>query len=50
MSSMDISATTYGIRNAKDRSKIPEKLCEHIVNICEGNVPELPQLEWRFDI
>ena len=50
LSSMDISATTYGMRKAKDRSKIPEKLCEHIVNICEGNRPELPQLEWRFDI
>jgi hypothetical protein len=50
LSLMDISATTYGIRNPKERSKIPEQLCEHIVNICEGNRPELPQLEWRFDL
>jgi hypothetical protein len=28
---------TQGLKNAKERSVIPEKLCEHIVNICEVN-------------
>lgn len=26
---------TQGIKGAKDRSRIPQKLCEHIVDICE---------------
>ena len=26
---------TQGIKGAKDRARIPEKLCEHIVDICE---------------
>lgn len=26
---------TQGIKGARDRSRIPEKLCEHIVRICE---------------
>lgn len=26
---------TQGIKGSKDRSRIPEALCEHIVNICE---------------
>ena len=26
---------TQGLKNAKDRSKIPQLLCEHIVDICE---------------
>ena len=26
---------TQGMKNWKDRSKIPEELCQHIVNICE---------------
>ena len=40
--------TTTQKRNACERAIIPGPLCEHIVNICEGNIPELPQLEWRF--
>lgn len=28
---------TQGIKGAKDRSRIPEQLCEHIVDICEQN-------------
>jgi len=40
---------TQGLKNAMERSRIPEKLCEHIVDICEGkfddNVkPESKQL------
>ena len=27
---------TQGRKNAKERSKIPEQLCKHIVEICEG--------------
>lgn len=27
---------TQGIKGSKDRSKIPEKLCRHIVDICEN--------------
>ena len=40
--------TTTQKRNATERAIIPGPLCEHIVNICGGNIPELPQLEWRF--
>ncbi|MBC1548820.1 DNA cytosine methyltransferase [Listeria sp. FSL L7-1434] len=29
------STGTQGIKNKVDRSKIPDKLCRHIVNICE---------------
>ena len=28
---------TQGLKNAIERSKIPQKLCEHIVDICENN-------------
>lgn len=31
---------TQGIRGAKDRSRIPRELCEHIVSICEEVVHE----------
>lgn len=27
---------TQGLKDAIEKAKIPEKLCEHIVNICEG--------------
>lgn len=27
---------TQGIKGARDRARIPEELCEHIVEICEG--------------
>lgn len=27
---------TQGLKGSKERSVIPQKLCEHIVNICEG--------------
>ena len=26
---------TQGLKGSKERSKIPQKLCEHIVDICE---------------
>lgn len=26
---------TQGLKNARERSRIPEELCEHIVRICE---------------
>lgn len=29
---------TQGLKGAKERSSIPEKLCEHIVDICEGRL------------
>ena len=29
---------TQGLKNAMERSRIPEKLCEHIVDICEGKL------------
>ena len=29
---------TQGIADAKNRSRIPDALCEHIVDICEGRV------------
>lgn len=28
---------TTGLRNKVDRARIPEALCKHIVEICEGN-------------
>jgi hypothetical protein len=27
---------TLGLKNSKERAKIPEELCNHIVDICEG--------------
>ena len=41
--------STYALRNAMDRARIPKQLCEHIVTICEGKEPVKAQLEWRFD-
>jgi site-specific DNA-cytosine methylase len=32
---------TQAIRGARDRSRIPEKLCEHIVDICERSDPHV---------
>lgn len=43
------SGSTYTLRNAMDRARIPKQLCEHIVTICEGKEPVKAQLEWRFD-
>ena len=45
---------TQGLKNAMERSRIPEKLCEHIVDICEGKYDpnfqkELTQIS-LFDI
>lgn len=34
------STGTQGIKGAKDRSRIPAQLCEHIVNICETGLKE----------
>jgi len=31
---------TQGLKNAKERSKIPEKFCEHIFKICCKNIEE----------
>ena len=33
---------TQGIKGAMDRSRIPEQLCEHIVDICEGKFVVAP--------
>ena len=32
---LELFAGTQGLKDAKNRSVIPEKLCEHIVEICE---------------
>ncbi len=32
---------TQGLKNAKERSRIPRKLCEHIVDICEMRTCEV---------
>lgn len=40
---------TVILKNAKERAVIPDELCEHIVNICEGNIPVLEQLS-IFDL
>lgn len=29
---------TQGMKNSKERSRIPQKLCEHIVEICEAHI------------
>lgn len=31
---------TQGLKGSKERSRIPDKLCEHIVDICEGYINE----------
>ena len=45
---------TQGLKNAMERSRIPEKLCEHIVDICEGkfdeNFQSIPTQISFFDI
>lgn len=45
---------TQGLKNAMERSRIPDKLCEHIVDICEGKViegiPEVPKQIRLFDL
>lgn len=33
---INVGGTQYGMRNSKDRSVIPEALCQHIVEICEA--------------
>ena len=33
---------TQGLKNSKERSRIPAKLCEHIVEICEEENPQPP--------
>ena len=43
-----VGGTQYDLSNARDRSIIPDQLCEHIVNICEGNIPGKPQIEFDF--
>lgn len=43
-----IGGTQWGLKNAIDRSRIPAELCEHIVDICEGNIPDNPQIEFDF--
>ena len=44
-----IGGTAAGIRNAKERSVIPQQLCEYIVDICEGKIRQNPQIEWDFE-
>ena len=37
---IDVGGTQYGLNNSRDRSRIPEKLCQHIVDICERGEAE----------
>lgn len=41
---------TQGLKGAKDRSVIPVGLCEHIVDICEGNNKQaaIQDKRWRY--
>ena len=43
---------TQGLKNAMERSRIPEKLCEHIVDICENPGEPIKKIEQirLFDI
>jgi hypothetical protein len=43
---------TQGLKNAMERSRIPEKLCEHIVDICENPGEPVKKIEQikLFDI
>jgi site-specific DNA-cytosine methylase len=43
-----VGGTAMGLRNARERSKIPDELCEYIVDICEGKVRKDAQMEWRI--
>lgn len=46
---LDVQGTT-ALNNARDRAVIPPELCEHIVNICEGNIPALDQVSiWDLE-
>ncbi len=35
---IEVGGTQYGLKTSKERSVIPEQLCEHIVDICESYV------------
>lgn len=41
---LDLEKTTTGLKNARDRARIPAELCEHIVDICEGKEQEEEQM------
>ena len=42
---------TQGLKNAMERSRIPDKLCEHIVDICEGKLdPNFPKVQKQFSL
>ena len=41
---------TQGIKGAKDRSRIPELLCEHIVKICEMTDAEISEKMNLFEL
>ena len=43
------SAGTQGIKGSKDRSRIPQQLCEHIVDICEEGFDNLIDLQYMVD-
>ena len=36
---------TTGLKNKVERAKIPDELCEHIVDICEGKEVKLAQID-----
>ena len=40
---------TQGIKGAKDRSRIPEKLCDYIVSLCSANLTEQNDLNKETD-
>lgn len=42
---------TQGLKNAMERSRIPDKLCEHIVDICEGKLdPNFPKEQKQISL
>ena len=38
---LNVGGTQYAMNNSMDRAKIPEALCEHVVDICETGMIEL---------
>jgi hypothetical protein len=42
---------TQGLKNAMERSRIPDKLCEHIVDICEGKIiTDIPRIPMPYKL
>ena len=41
---------TQGLKDSKDRSRIPDELCQHIVEICEMTDAELKEKMYEFEL